>query len=87
MRLDQAAVENPLRAGLSNNYGLIWTTGILLRIRRPCLCNNAGPPSTGPRSTGLVPRPVLAAVPDLETAARTGLCYWYLVLRFSGSCS
>jgi hypothetical protein len=33
MQLDQATVRNPLRAGLSNNYGLIWTAGILLRIR------------------------------------------------------
>jgi hypothetical protein len=24
----------PLRTGLTDNYGLIWTAGILLRIRR-----------------------------------------------------
>jgi hypothetical protein len=25
----------PLRTGLTDNYGLIWTAGILLRIKRP----------------------------------------------------
>jgi hypothetical protein len=34
MLLDSAAVRDPPRAGSTDNYGLIWTTGILLRIRR-----------------------------------------------------
>ena len=34
MQLDQAVVRDPSEQGLPNNYGLIWTGGILLRIRR-----------------------------------------------------
>ena len=34
MQLDQAAVRDPSEQGLPNNYGLIWTALILLRIRR-----------------------------------------------------
>lgn len=30
--LDEAAVRDPARAGLTDIYGLTWTTGILLRI-------------------------------------------------------
>ena len=32
MELDQATASNPVRAGLSDNHGLVWTAGILLRM-------------------------------------------------------
>lgn len=35
--LDSAAGRDPIRAGLTDNSGLIWTIGILLRIRRLAL--------------------------------------------------
>jgi hypothetical protein len=36
MTMDGAGLDRrlrPLQAGLTDNYGLIWTAGILLRIR------------------------------------------------------
>jgi len=38
MLLDKAGAATPARAGLTDSYGLIWTSGILLRIRRSASC-------------------------------------------------
>jgi hypothetical protein len=36
MLLDWAAARDPTQAGLTDSHELIWTAGILLRIRWPC---------------------------------------------------
>jgi hypothetical protein len=35
MQLDQATAHDPCGQAYPDNFGLIWTAGILLRMRRP----------------------------------------------------
>jgi hypothetical protein len=54
---DQVAVRDPARAGAADTYGLIWMTGILLRIRR--LGVRVPPSASGHRPLAIMNRPRL----------------------------
>jgi hypothetical protein len=67
IRLDQDAAQEAPLAGLSDDYGWIWTTLILLRIRR-ARSSKAGLPPRTPRRMGCRPRCFNPSLPTRHTA-------------------
>jgi hypothetical protein len=66
MQLDQAAVRDPCEQAWADNYGLIWTAGILLRIR----CSGADRDLVAVRAGQAAALRVTISWPTIHTAAR-----------------